>query len=144
MAYARKTCYTCGMSKPSNYMQQRVMKTSTGQSQDELTFGTWFGLWFGIKVSRTRIKRRFFANNRRGYKRKSPRWVCSDNQCNTTINGEYLGNTNGVSGEGFFGRIVDSVLGFFKQSFLAISSFIIAMAIWIVFGYFFIFALSLT
>lgn len=132
MAYAKKTCFKCGMSKPSNYMEQRVMKTGTGQSQDVLTFGTWFGLWFGIAVSKNRIKRRFFANSRRGYKRKAPRWICDDNQCNVTIDGERMSGGVKVSQEGFGSRISDNIRGFFWQSFLAVTSFTIAMIIWVV------------
>ena len=132
MAYARKTCFKCGMSKPSNYMEQRVMKTGTGQSQNVLTFGTWFGLWFGITVSKNRIKRRFFANSRRGYKRKAPRWICYDNECNVTIHGERIGNEIRISGEGFLDEIYDDIRGFFWQSFLVVTSFTIAMSIWVV------------
>lgn len=130
MAYAKKTCYKCGMIKPVNYMEQRVVQTSSGKTQDELTFGTWLGFWFFISVSKRRVKKRFFANNRRGHKRKTPRWICARNMCNITTDGERMSGGVKVSREGFGSRMEDNIRGFFWQMFLVVTSFAIALVGW--------------
>lgn len=121
MAYAKRTCYKCGMIKPTNYMRKELVKTSKASTRDSVTFLTWLGFFWGNKTSHRKINRFFFANNKRKHSRKTEKWACERGMCNHTIEGEYTGHTtrqvNEVSSGWLSGFIKQTIYCFLAMIF---------------------------
>lgn len=82
MSYARRTCHKCGMVKPLNLMHSKEITKQVGHTKDKLTGGTLVGAFlFEQKVSKNRIKRRMFANNKRSHYRQKQVWECYPGTC---------------------------------------------------------------
>lgn len=82
MSYARRTCHKCGMVKPLNLMHSKEITKQVGHTKDKLTGGTLVGAFlFEQKVSKNRIKRRLFANNKRSHYRQKEVWECYPGTC---------------------------------------------------------------
>lgn len=85
MAYAKRTCHNCGMIKPVNYMTQKTVKVNTGSSSQKATGLTVTAAILGNQKSMNHVKKRLFANNKRGYVRNKKVWQCNSGQCHRTI-----------------------------------------------------------
>jgi len=94
MAYAKRTCHECGMIKPVNYMQKKTIKRKTGSSSEKLTAGTMAGFLLDNPMSKKRVQKRIFANNKRGYVRNRDVWVCNSGQCHLPVKEIESGKSN--------------------------------------------------